>query len=153
MPHSISPTTMAVSHQEDISPPPQALTSKVPVLLIGLPPTHPSLVGKKSAQEIAAGLAMVQKKFDASPTYSLTQHLCTPEESLEPYVAALKSNEWRGVCIGFGVRGIMELSSFFNELVQLAQIHAPQARFCFNGGLPDTYSCVERNVPVMGNVA
>ncbi len=54
-----------------------------------------------------------------------------PTVGIEDIKARFTRCRWGGVVVGFGVRSPVEFTNFFEEVVNVAREHAPQAKLMF----------------------
>jgi hypothetical protein len=99
------------------------------VLILGIDPhTVPGLDG----DAIRAALEQELTRF-ADHAVEAAMTLIALDESAEPtMVAALTAREWDVVVIGGGIRKPEPLLPLFEQVVNLARLHAPKAALAFN---------------------
>lgn len=69
------------------------------------------------------------------------------DEAATKFRAGHSGKPWNAVSIGFGVRGLGELTVLFERLVNLAKDELPHAKLVFTGPGADVLEAVRRNFP------
>ncbi|KZP06487.1 hypothetical protein FIBSPDRAFT_842083 [Athelia psychrophila] len=126
-------------------------TSTAPsVLMVGLPWDHPLVAAQAhDPTVIRDGLdRVIQATNNAG--YNLAPYYFGPGDAagLQGLVALLKKNDYDAVVVGFGVRGSVDLTEFFEEIVNTVKDTAPRARLLFNSSPPSTLDAVKRAFPL-----
>jgi hypothetical protein len=69
------------------------------------------------------------------------------EDSRKRLEEKLKSQDWDGLLIGFGIRGNKDYTELFEEAVNLAKDVTPRTRLLFGKSPDDLYATLQRNFP------
>lgn len=103
--------------------------------MIGSPEGHNMRLQtmKKQGKEAGFDLTLVAAKPGDFPTY------------LREVQELLKSQSWDGIMIGFGVRGTVEYSQFFQDLVNASRELRPEVKMAFNTSPQDIVECAQRS--------
>ena len=111
---------------------------------MGLPVDHPAIPAE-IRPKIAAAIQHAEEEF-ARTNATIRQMSASPADS-SAFVAQLKEGSVAGVVIGNGVRSNPGLTVFFEQLVDLVHVHAPQAKLMFNTKPDDTLEAIQRWFP------
>ena len=122
--------------------------SKLPLHFIGvgLPPDHPAIPFHIQPQ-IAAGCRELEATFSRCNAHLSLLYIAPG--TMDDFIAYLKQHgsELDGVVIGFGVRGMVPLTVFFEQVVDAVRVHAPKAKLLFNTSPGDTMEAIQRHFP------
>lgn len=116
------------------------------MILVGLPWDHEFLKAKFDDAfllTIKSGLEKTEKIMGEAG-YDYKMCYIGPGQ-ITTLVELLKTQSWDGVVVGFGIRGIPEMTIFFEEIVNTVRTHAPSTKLLFNS-TPETIIDAARRV-------
>ncbi|KAF7965201.1 hypothetical protein HWV62_45089 [Athelia sp. TMB] len=123
--------------------------SRPSVGLVGLPWDHPDVAKQADPTAIRDGLAAAEAAI-RSAGYVYEFFPIGPDDApaKAALAAQLKERKYDGVVFGYGLRGVPELTVFFEEAVNLVKDALPGARLLFNFSPASTLDAVKRNFPL-----
>ena len=131
---------------------PLDMASRRSIFAVGL--ADPAPVGPRSVQDAVATSEELRQKVmeglkkaqDAGYDLEVLQiHLDNIPAALKEVKDKLKSKQWDGFIIGFGIRGTAEYTDVFEKLVNAGREIVPGAKLGFNTRPDDLFECVVRN--------
>ena len=117
-------------------------------MLLGLPSSSPH-IPEKIRPDVIKGLADIEKIMSGAGIDYLFVEV-TPEDApeLPALVKALKSKHWDALVVGNGVRSVMELTHFMEQIIDVVRANATaQTKLLFNTTPPTTFDAVKRWFP------
>ncbi|KAK0770695.1 hypothetical protein LTS16_024038 [Friedmanniomyces endolithicus] len=70
-----------------------------------------------------------------------------PADSIKRFEAKLRSQDWDGLLVGWGLRGNQSHTVLFEAAVNVAREVAPQTRMLFGNAPDDMFMTIQRNFP------
>ncbi len=121
-----------------------AETSPPAVLVIGLDPFR--VPGPWDPEPVAEAIAVGMARFaeHGVGVKSCLVGLDGSDDVPAVIAAALRSQPWRVVVVGGGLRQPEELLELFETIVNLVRQHAPDAAIAFNAAAEDTFGAAAR---------
>ena len=128
------------------------MAARKQIFAVGL--AAPAPVGPRSVQDAVGSkeelrekiMAGLKKAQDAGYDLEVQQiHHDNFPAGLEEVKEKLKSKQWDGFIVGFGIRGTAEYTEVFEKLVNAGREIVPDAKLGFNTRPDDLYECVVRN--------
>ncbi|KAH8914695.1 hypothetical protein BT69DRAFT_1289838 [Atractiella rhizophila] len=121
------------------------------ILLTGLHWTQPSLPGWGWSEErVRTGLAKCEEiMLDAG--YDYEGFWFHPDDTFEQFkeklITKVTEKHWDGIMIGWGVRGNIQITNWFEDMVNVAKDHSPKSRLMFNWSPESTLDMAQRSFP------
>ena len=115
------------------------------VILIGLPAPKPEdeIPPGLDREKLVNDINSIQADLDAGG-YDALSLLVGPDDAVAEFTERLKEKKWDFVCIGAGIRLSPKQFLLFEQLINVAHEHAPQAKLCFNTSPSSSLEAVKR---------
>lgn len=112
------------------------------VIQLGLPWNYKAFDDKQQ-QQVKDLLTKGREKM-SSAGYNYREFDVTPEEGMNPLITYLKENKVDAVVIGMGIRRMVEMTEFMEQLIDTTRTYAPKSKVLFNTSPDSAMEAVQR---------